>query len=131
MAKSRVEVTDRRDPSESQVLDESTLDKRFHYRFVQERPTQISRMRLKGYSLVNPAEEKVRTLFNQEDASAENVIKHGDRVLMKVPLSQHLEYRRQRTARADSRLRANDNKVRQLAKEHGMALHEKDDEEDD
>jgi hypothetical protein len=124
-----VDAVDRRHPSESAILDDSTLDPSQYYRFVQNRSTQMTRARLKGFRVVKPSEESVRTVLGQEDADAEDVIKHGDRILMARPKDVQEAARREKISRAEARLRSNDQRVRDRAKEHGVRLHEGDEDE--
>ena len=124
-----IDAKDRRHASESAILDEDTLDPNMHYRFIQERPTSLSRARLKGYRLVKPSETDVRTLFDQEDKPGEDIIKHGDRVLMAIPKSKHHQHRRDISEMTLRRLQSNDQKVRELASKTRVEIH--DTEEDD
>jgi hypothetical protein len=124
-----IETFDRRHPSESSLLNHETLDDSFHYRFIQERPTQVARAKLKGYKIVRPSETGEETIFEQEDADAQDIIKHGDRILMKIPKKGHLQHRERTRERALNRLRTPDQKVRAQAKERGIKIHDEDDEE--
>jgi hypothetical protein len=124
-----VEGKDRRHQSDSAILDEETLDPNMHYRFIQERPTSISRAKLKGYRLVRPSETDVRTLYDQEDQPGEDIIKHGDRILMAIPKSKHHRNRRDISEMTLRRLQSNDQKVRELARQSKVEIHDR--EEDD
>lgn len=117
-----ISVVDRRDLGESEILDPNTLRGSVHYRFVQTRNTQLARARLKGYRVVKPSETGERTLFEQEDAPAEDVIKHGDRVLMAAPMAKHKDNRRRVRDRAVRRLKSHDQQLRELAKERGIKI---------
>jgi len=125
-----VEVEDRRHPSESAVLDESTLDPSLYYRFVQARPERISRAKLNGFKTVKPEETGERTLFEQDDDTPEGVLKHGDRILMAMPKAKATERAKKNTALADMRLRSHDQRVREMAKSRKIKLHEADEEDD-
>lgn len=131
LSQANIEVTDRRDISESAILEPKSLRSDVHYRFVQVRPSAVSRAKLRGYRVVKPSETGEKTLFDQEDASAEDVIKHGDRVLMSVPKKVHAENRRRVKEMSESRLRSNDQRVRELAARGKVKLHERDEEDDE
>jgi len=124
-----IEVRERRHESESAILDEDTLDKGMHYRFIQTRPAAVARAKLKGYRVVKPSEDGVKTLYDQEDADAEDVIKHGDRILMAVPKARHQKHRKDVRDLATSRIKSVEAKTRQLAREAKIKIHDK--EEDD
>jgi hypothetical protein len=126
-----IEVRDRRHPSESSLLDQETLDPKFHYRFIQERPTSVARAKLKGYRVVKTDEDKVKTVYDQEDETPQNIIKHGDRILMKVPKAKHKSNRKEVSDQANQRLLSANQKVRQKAREMGLQLHEVDEEDED
>lgn len=126
-----IDVSDRRDVSESAIIDPSTLRSGYHYRFVQVRPTNLARARLKGYRVVKPSETNEKTLYDQEDAIPEDVIKHGDRVLMAVPTAKHQSHREEIRRLTNSRLQSNDQRVRELAKRSKVKLHDKDEEDDE
>jgi hypothetical protein len=130
LSKVEAEVEDRRHLSDSDILDERTLRKDMHYRFVQVRPTSIARAKLRGYRIVKPSETEEKTLYSQEDATPEDVIQHGDRVLMAVPKRVHADNRRRVKEMAETRLRSHDQRVRQLAAERKVKLHEHDEEDD-
>jgi hypothetical protein len=126
-----IEATSRRHPKESAVLDEETLDPSMQYRFIQERPTAISRAKLKGYRVVRPSEDGVKTRFGQEDEPAEDIIKHGDRILMAIPKASHHQHRSDLKKSAIQRLSSNEQRVRQLARENKIKLHDKYEEDDE
>lgn len=117
--------------SESSLLDESTLDSQYHYRFIQERPQAVARARLKGFRIVRPSEEGVKTLFEQEDATANDVIAHGDRVLMKIRKSQQEKHRAELRERGASRLRTVDEQVKELARKNKIKVREDDDNDEE
>lgn len=121
-----IEAKSRRHPSESAILKEDTLDPKLHYRFVQQRPTQVSRYKLKGYRVVRPSEDGVETLYDQEDKPAEDIIKHGDRVLMAIPKPKYHQLAARVKERAISRLQTNEEKFRSTAKRRGVKIHDKD-----
>jgi len=98
---------------------------------VQVRPTQLSRARLKGYRMVKPSETGEKTLYDQEDATPEDVIKHGDRVLMAVPKAKHQKHRKEIQDLTNSRLRSADQRVKELAARSKVKLHEKYEEDDE
>lgn len=85
-------VTPRLDPEMEGIVDRETLDEAFHYRFIQDRPQRISRLRAKGYSLVSASEDGVKTLTGDE--AADDRIRDGDTILMKIPKERFAEGRR-------------------------------------
>lgn len=107
MAKPEVEsarVTPRLDPEIEGIVDRETLDPSMHYRFVQERPQRIARMRAKSYRLVSVSEDKVRSLL--EDETADDRIRDGDTVLMCCPKERFQERRKKVNAVTRGRMAA-------------------------
>lgn len=74
-------VTPRLDPEIVGILDSETLDPDMHYRFAQDRPQRVARLRAKGYRLVSVAQDGVKTLL-EDGESADDRIRDGDTVLM-------------------------------------------------
>lgn len=77
-----IDVNSAVDPQD--VLQLLNTDEEYEYRFVQERPDNITRRKLKGYEFVRPDEEKVRMVYDHGQGSSENLIRHGDCVLMRI-----------------------------------------------
>lgn len=80
-------VTPRLDPEMEGIVDRESLDPQYHYRFIQDRPQRIARMKSKGYSFVSATEDGVKILL--EDSPADDKIRDGDAILMKVPKDRH------------------------------------------
>jgi hypothetical protein len=125
-----IEAVDRRHLSDSAVLDPDSLDPNLHYRFVQHRPTQVARAKMAGYRIVSPTDSGVKTIHDQEDGHPENVIKHGDRVLMATPKAKHKQNRDDLRRLTNQRLESNSQRVKELAKEKKVKLFDKDEEDD-
>jgi hypothetical protein len=81
------------DPETLGIVDHETLDPQKHYRFVQDRPQRVARMRAKGYRLVSVSEDGVRTVL-EDDEPADDRIRDGDTVLMCVPKEKFIEGRK-------------------------------------
>jgi hypothetical protein len=86
-------VTPRLDPEIEGIVDRETLDPSMHYRFAQERPQRIARLRAKGYRLVSVSEDGVKTLLGDAEA-ADDRIRDGDTILMCCPKERFLEGRK-------------------------------------
>jgi hypothetical protein len=86
-------VTPRLDPEIEGIVDRETLDPQYHYRFVQERPQRIARLRAKGYTPVSVSEDGVKTIIG-DDEPADDRIRDGDTILMKVPKDRFTESRK-------------------------------------
>lgn len=97
-------VTPRLDPEIEGFVDKSTLDKNMHYRFVQERPQRIARLRARGYRLVSVSEDGVKSLL--EDETADDRIRDGDTVLMCCPKEKFKERRKKVAAVTRGRMAA-------------------------
>lgn len=82
----RAEVVSRENPEDTLYLDEETLDKTKHYRFVQERSSNIAKKRALGYEVVLRSETGVRLLTDgdEEKEPADDKIRVGDTILMMV-----------------------------------------------
>jgi hypothetical protein len=81
------------DPEMLGIVDHESLDPQKHYRFVQDRPQRIARMRAKGYRLVSVSEDGVKTVL-EDDTEADDRIRDGDTVLMCTPKEKFEEGRR-------------------------------------
>jgi hypothetical protein len=81
------------DPDSLGIVDHETLDPDKHYRFVQDRPQRIARMRAKGYRLVSVSEDGVRTVL-EDETGADDRIRDGDTVLMCTPAEKFEEGRK-------------------------------------
>lgn len=98
-------VTPRLDPENEGILDRETLDPSMHYRFVQERPQRVARLRARGYRPVSVSEDGVRTLL-QEGETADDRIRDGDTILMCCPKEKFKENRKKVAAIARGRMAA-------------------------
>lgn len=117
-------VRDRRHPDDSSVLDPSSLDEDYEYRFVQERVTNVAQKKTKGYTFVEEGE--VETLLEQEDKSGDGRIRHGDRVLMKCPKTRVKQRRERHRELNENRLNATSSAMRQKADQAGVRVIEGD-----
>lgn len=77
-------VTPRLDPEIEGIVDKTTLDPSMHYRFAQERPQRIARLRSRGYRPVSVSADGVKTLL-EDGESADDRIRDGDTILMCCP----------------------------------------------
>jgi hypothetical protein len=75
-------------------LDTKTLDPAFKYRWVNKTSTKFSRAKLRGYILVEPDKEEIKTLGGGEpDISTDGYYQCADVVLMKVPKARYKQRR--------------------------------------
>lgn len=81
------------DPEQMGILDMESLNPEFYYRFVQERPQRIARMKARGGRIVSASEDGVKT-FIEDDTPADDKIRDGDTILMRFPREKHEESRR-------------------------------------
>lgn len=81
------------DPELAGIVDHETLDDAKHYRFVQDRPQRIARMKAKGYRLVSVSEDGVKTIIGDDEA-ADDRIRDGDTILMCTDKSRFEEGRK-------------------------------------
>ena len=120
----RIMVEERRDVQLSHILDESTLDPRMHYRFIQVRSKRVSQAKRMGYVTVDRDEHGVRTLAGDDQDDGSGAIVDGDTVLMMIPKDRHERRRRDSQRKRISRLRSADRRFRQLAEESGIRVAE-------
>lgn len=112
-------------PEDDSLIDPDSLDKNFHYRFVQSRPNRMARARKQGYKPVQ-ADEIV--LVNGSDAgeSADNLVHDGDRILMKVPKERKKERdkeaRKLRAQRMKAPVQSFKNKAERASKTLGKRI---------
>jgi hypothetical protein len=76
------------------LIDTSTLDNSYHYRFVHERPQRQARIRAQGYAPVLASADGVKTLV-EGIVGADDIIRNGDCILMACPL-ERFQARRER-----------------------------------
>lgn len=90
------EVHERHEAEEALGLDTKTLDPNYIYRWVQNRPQNITRKQSRGGSFVSKEVDKVRPLVDQ-GGTADDRICNGDTILMKFP-RERVEKRRKQIA---------------------------------
>jgi hypothetical protein len=74
-------VESRADPQEVLVLDETTLDRNLHYRWVQNDPRSIAKRSGQGYRFVSRKDDKVKMLI-ENGIPPDDRFYHMDTVLM-------------------------------------------------
>lgn len=99
------------------IVDPESLDPDMHYRFVQNRPQRIARMRSRGYKVVSASEDGVKTLL--EDEAADDTIRDGDTVLMATPKPRFEAGRKQLRKVTQGRLSSPKSQFRKKAKKAG------------
>ncbi len=67
------------------LIDSSTLNPEYHYRFVHERPQRQARIRAQGYRPVLASEDGVKPLV-EGIIGPDDVIRNGDCILMACPV---------------------------------------------
>lgn len=92
-----VDVTMNLDAELAFMVDQSTLDPNRHYRFVQDRPTNVAKKKMRGYRVESRKDSKIRTLVELEQ-TADDTIRVADQILMSCP-KEGYERRRQQLAR--------------------------------
>lgn len=118
-----MEMEDRRDPQESAILDQESLDPEMHYRFFNTSQTRIARARALGYRVVKRS-DGVLTLWDQEDDDSTDTIVHGDRVLMMIPKEKYDTRRRRKSNIARERLSGPARSFRSKARRAGVTVAE-------
>lgn len=101
----QVVVQDRTDPEMALVLDPASLDPNLHYRFVQDRPTNLAKMKARGYRYVSRTKDKVKTLVELEQ-TADDTIRHADMVLMYTSKEAYHKRQRNKASLVRDRLEA-------------------------
>lgn len=86
-------VTPRLDPEIEGFVVRESLNPKMHYRFVQDRPQRVARLRSRGYRPVSVSEDGVRTLLGEEE-TADDRIRDGDTILMCCPIERFEERRK-------------------------------------
>jgi hypothetical protein len=112
MSDAYISVQDRTEPELALVLDPDSLDKNLHYRFVDDRPTNVARKKALGYRVVSRTKDKVRTAIELEHTS-DDTIRHADMILMCAPKEKVLERRRGRRELVKSRLQATEDNFKE------------------
>ena len=103
------------------MLDPESLDKEFHYRFINSRGPRWSRAAKQGYTPVSRTEDGVRLVgegaVRREDESADDHIRDGDRILCKIPKNRFKERRGKIAALNRARLSAPEGQFRKKARQ--------------
>lgn len=76
------------------IIDPSTLDPNYHYRFVHERPQRLARIRAQGYQPVLASVSEIKPLV-EGIVGADDIIRNGDCILMACPI-ERFQARRER-----------------------------------
>ena len=111
-------------------IDTSTLDPAFKYRWVNKTGTKFSRAKMRGYVVVDPSKEEVRTTAGAEpDVGPDGVYQCSDVVLMKIPRSKYKARRALVRERTESRLKSAKKKAKKSLRrlKPGVQLTEGDD----
>lgn len=116
------EVTMRGDAEELLQLEESTLDKSKHYRFVQERRENISKKVAQGYEKVLRSVHGVRLLHEEKGAeTADDLIRvGGDLVLMMCDKTTYNARRKKKAKLAQDRLGSTEKSFEERASRRGV-----------
>lgn len=100
-----VYTEDRIDPEEAVLLDPSSLDPNYYYRWVQVRPQSIARKKAAGFSLVSRKTSGVKPVVELE-RTADDTIRFADMVLMSCPKDRYLARRAAKSSIVRDRLEA-------------------------
>lgn len=79
-----VGVSSRVNEVEAGDLDPESLDPEYSYRYVYAGGNKIARRLARGYTFVRKSEDGVQKVFDQEGDGADDFIRNGDTVLMKI-----------------------------------------------
>lgn len=106
------------------ALDPATIDPTLHYRWVQNRPANIAKKKMRGYRIVSRSKDKVRPLVDFGE-SVDDSFRFGDLILMVTTMDNYRSRvtakRRMITERLDSTKQRLAEKVEQL-KSQGLRV---------
>lgn len=109
-------VSSRANPEHTLLLDERTLDRSLHYRWVRE--DLVSKRMVQRYRLVSRKEDQVRTILDEVQPATDDRIRNGDAVLMCCALDIVAERREGRHELNELRLNGPRRKFRNKAVEN-------------
>lgn len=116
----RADAFERTDPQDALALDESTLDPKLHYRFVN--PRNMGKRKSQGYEVVLRSESEVRLLGDEPaiegegGGSADDLIRSGQLILMACKKERFEERRKQIDRLSRDRLGSSEARFHQEAK---------------
>ena len=100
-------------------LDESTLNPDFDYRWVHNSPAKIYKRLGRGWTFVRKSEDNVEKVYESPEEGADDFVRSGDRVLMKIQKDIHSIQKKRIAAVTKSRLGSPKGDFRKKARQAG------------
>ena len=115
-----IRVADRRilDPD---ILTIENKDPKRHYRWVRNNPTNITRLKLRGYRLESQTKGGVKTVV-ESDSHGDGAIARGDLILMSCPRELAEERIRTKFARSEALLASTTAATKEAARDKGITV---------